>query len=102
MLACTSSPGTVRKQLAGWRLMLRCLLALLFATSAAGCAALPSNEGRTPSHALAAPEQTELGRMVQARRALDHARSDSGFLLLDSVDGAFSSRLALIESAQRS
>jgi phosphatidylserine/phosphatidylglycerophosphate/cardiolipin synthase-like enzyme len=40
--------------------------------------------------------------MVQARRALDHARSDSGFLLLDSVDAAFSSRLALIEAAQRS
>ncbi len=40
--------------------------------------------------------------MVQARRTLDHARSDSGFLLLDSVDAAFSSRLALIESAQRS
>ena len=36
------------------------------------------------------------------RRAQAGARSDSGFRLLDSVDAAFASRLALIERRQRS
>ena len=53
--------------------------------------------------AFSIAEQTPLGRLVQQRRAQDDAaRSDSGFRLLDSVGAAFSSRLALIESAQRS
>lgn len=65
-----------------------------------GCASLPDNVHRQPSAAFAAPEQTALGQLAQARRG--QARSDSGFALLDSVDTAFSSRLALIERAQRS
>lgn len=67
-----------------------------------GCASLPPNEGRTPSTAFAQPDQTPLGQLVQARRAQAGARSDSGFFLLDSVEHALTSRIALAEGAQRS
>ena len=67
-----------------------------------GCASLPSNAGRTASKAFDAPEQTSLGRLTQEKRRLAGTRSDSGFTLLDSVGAAFSSRLALIESAEHS
>jgi phosphatidylserine/phosphatidylglycerophosphate/cardiolipin synthase-like enzyme len=81
----------------------RWLFALILATwAAAGCASLPANEGRQASSAFNAPEQTPLGQLVQERKAQERARSDSAFRLLDSVGAAFSSRLALIESAQRS
>ena len=79
----------------------RCLLALVLATSAAGCSSLPANEGRTASRAFDAPDQTTLGRLVQERRVEAGARSDSGFALLDSVGAAFSSRLSLIQRAER-
>lgn len=75
---------------------------MLIAAWASGCASLPANTGRAPSTAFNAPEATPLGQLVQARRAQAGARSDSGFYLLDSVDAAFTSRLALIEGAQRS
>ena len=39
-----------------------------------------------------------LGQLVQQRRARAGARSDSGFRLLDSVDTAFTSRLALVDA----
>ena len=80
----------------------RWLLTLVLATWATGCASLPSNVTRQESSAFDAPEQTALGRLVEERRAHDRARSDSAFALLDGVDAAFASRLALIESAQRS
>jgi len=80
----------------------RCLMALVLAAGAAGCASLPGNVGRSPSKAFEAPEQTSLGRLSQAKRRLAAARSDSGFVLLDSVGAAFSSRLALIASAEHS
>ena len=85
-----------------WLLLWRCVIAVALATSAAGCASLPSNTGRTPSTAFAAPEQTALGQLVQERRAREGARHQSGFHLLDSVDAAFTSRLALIHAARRS
>lgn len=80
----------------------RWLMALVLAAWVAGCASLPGNVGRTPSKAFEAPEQTSLGRMAGETRRLAAARSDSGFVLLDSVDAAFSSRLALIELAEHS
>ena len=67
-----------------------------------GCASLPGNSDRRASQAFDSPDQTPLGQLAQERRAQAQARSDSGFKLLDSVGAAFSSRLALIESAQRS
>lgn len=91
------SPGVV------WIFLSRWLGALLLASFAAGCASLPSNAGRNASSAFAAPEQTTLGRLVQQRRnEATRTRSDSGFVLLDSVDAAFAGRLALIDSAERS
>ncbi|HWI81954.1 phospholipase D family protein [Ramlibacter sp.] len=84
-----------------WAGVWRCAVAVVFATGAAGCASLPSNTGRTPSTALTAPEQTALGRLVQERRERESARSDSAFRLLENVDAAYSSRLALIREAQR-
>jgi putative cardiolipin synthase len=86
----------------GWFIAWRLVLAMLLATAAAGCASLPSNTDRTPSQAFGSPEQTTLGRLVQERRSAARARADSGFVLLDSVDAAFSSRLALIQAAERS
>ncbi|MBC5763393.1 phospholipase D-like domain-containing protein [Ramlibacter albus] len=66
---------------------------------ATGCASLPANASRPASRAFEAPEQTALGQLAIARRG--NARSDSGFHLLDSVDIALTSRLALVERAQR-
>ncbi|HMA07553.1 MAG TPA: phospholipase D family protein, partial [Ramlibacter sp.] len=80
----------------------RWLIALVLSSLASGCASLPANVGRSPSKAFEAPEQTQLGRLAQEKRRLAAARSDSGFVLLDSVGAAFASRLALIESAEHS
>lgn len=79
----------------------RALLALVLAAWAAACASLPSNVQRTASRAFAEPEQTALGQLVAQRRAQDRAASDSGFVLLDGVDSAYASRVALVRAAQR-
>ncbi|GAB3652243.1 phospholipase D-like domain-containing protein [Ramlibacter alkalitolerans] len=84
-----------------WLLLVRwCTIALLLG-GAGGCASLPANEGRTPSTFFAQPEITPLGQLVQARRAQATTRSDSAFHLLDDVETALTSRLALIDGAQR-
>jgi phosphatidylserine/phosphatidylglycerophosphate/cardiolipin synthase-like enzyme len=79
----------------------RWLLLSMMLTWAGGCASLPNNVARPVSHALATPEQTPLGQLAQARRLQASARADSGFRLLDSVDIALTSRLALIDGAQK-
>jgi cardiolipin synthase C len=90
-------------RVAGWAVAWRWMLALMLATwTVVGCASLPANVDRPVSNAFGAPDQTFLGQLAQQRRAQDKARSDSGFILLDSADAAFSSRLALIDAAQRS
>ncbi|NPC58133.1 phospholipase D family protein [Caenimonas sp. S4] len=78
------------------------MLAISLWSLITGCASLPDNVERPVSSAFNAPDQTPLGQLVQQRRTQEGARSDSGFRLLDSVGAAFSSRLALIQSAQRS
>ena len=86
----------------GWLALLRIVMVAMLATWAVGCASLPANVSRPVSQALATPDDTSLGRLVQQRRTqAGVTRSDSGFRLLDSVDAAFTSRLALIEGAQR-
>ena len=67
-----------------------------------GCASLPANANRVASTAFSAPETTPLGELVQARRMQAGTRSESGFALIDTVDVALTSRLALIEGARRS
>lgn len=84
-----------------WLRIWRWVAALLLLASASACASLPENTGRTASQAFAQPEQTPLGQLAMARRAEARTRSDSGFFLLDSVETAFTSRLALVEGAQR-
>jgi putative cardiolipin synthase len=73
----------------------------LIACAATGCASLPANANRVASAAFAAPEQTPLGQLVETRRTQAGTRSDSGFYLVDQVDTALTSRLALIEGARR-
>jgi cardiolipin synthase C len=81
---------------------LRWLLVSFFLSWASGCASLPANTNRTASTHFAQPEQTQLGQLSQSLRAKAGARSDSGFFLLDNVDDALASRLALADQAQRS
>lgn len=68
---------------------------------ASGCASLPANDKQTPSAAFTQHDTTPLGQLVQSRRAQAGARSDSGFFLLDSVDNALTSRIALVDGATR-
>jgi cardiolipin synthase C len=68
---------------------------------ASGCASLPANDKQTPSTAFTQHEQTSLGQLAQARRSQAGARSDSGFFLLDSVESALTSRIALVDGATR-
>jgi putative cardiolipin synthase len=95
--ACLTSTQHLR-----WVFVWRWMLAISLSGLIAGCASLPANAQRLSSKAFDAPEQTQLGQLVQQRHAQEGARSESGFRLLDSVGAAFSSRLALIQSAQRS
>lgn len=67
----------------------------------AGCASLPTDVPRPVSNALATPEATPLGQLVQSRRATAQARHDSGFRLLDTENLAFGARLALIDAARQ-
>ncbi|HEX2545635.1 MAG TPA: phospholipase D family protein [Ramlibacter sp.] len=86
---------------AAWPRVLRyCAIAVLLGW-ASGCASVPANVGRSASTAFAQPEQTPLGQLAQARRTQAGARSDSGFHLLGGVEEALTSRLALVDSAQR-
>src|SRR4051812_46339201 len=84
-----------------WPRLLRWCTLVFFLGWASGCASLPANTNRTRSSAFTNPEQTALGRLAQARRTQAGTRSDSGFLLLDSVDAALASRLTLADEAQR-
>src|SRR5688572_20555583 len=86
----------------GWVLLWRWLLVACMLGWASGCASLPANVNRTPSTAFAQPDQTPLGQLVQARRAQAGARSDSAFYLLDGVETALTSRIALADGALRS
>lgn len=66
-----------------------------------GCAGLPENVDRPVSRALADPSGTALASMVQEQKAAAKARHPSGFVLLSGAQAAYSSRLALVESAQK-
>nr|WP_157900359.1 phospholipase D family protein [Rhodoferax koreense] len=66
-----------------------------------GCASLPSNVDRPVSTALAQPETTSLGRLVQTQSAAAGAGQRSGFRLLSGADRAYTSRLALVEAAEK-
>ncbi|MFD1580930.1 phospholipase D family protein [Ramlibacter ginsenosidimutans] len=74
--------------------------ALVVCGLASGCTDMPNQGPRTASYALAAPGETQMGRLVQSRRVAARTHNDSGFRLLDTADGAFAARVALAEAAQ--
>lgn len=101
MTTPSAEPRGPASCLRGLRLW-RWLLVAWMLGCAGGCASLPANDRQVPSTALAAPQTTPLGQLVQARRAQAGARSDSGFFLLDTVETALTSRIALVDGATRS
>ena len=74
------------------------LFAALWLTS---CASLPRDVVRPVSSAWPTPLETALGRLVQAKVIAAGARSNSGFRLLSQAERAYTSRLALIDAAQK-
>ncbi|MFN7039993.1 MAG: phospholipase D family protein [Acidovorax temperans] len=77
------------------------LIAMGIGMALTGCAGLPENVDRPVSRALADPSGTVLASMVQEQKAAAKARHPSGFVLLSGAQAAYSSRLALVESAQK-
>lgn len=75
--------------------------ALLLSCWISGCASLPTEVDRPVSHALAAPSETALGRAVEVWAARAGTRNDSGFALVGSAELAFTTRMTLIQSAQK-
>jgi cardiolipin synthase C len=76
-------------------------LVVLLSGSFSGCASLPSEVERPVSTALANPSDTLLGRTVAARASRAGTRNDSAFALVDSAELAFTSRMTLIQAAQK-
>lgn len=81
----------------GWMALVTVLAVALFT----GCAGLPQDVARPESTALASPAGTPLGQLVETHRQAAGARAPSGFLLLGGPQAAYSSRLALVEAAQK-
>lgn len=77
------------------------LALLMLGVWLSGCASLPSEVDRPVSTALSNPAETRLGRAVQERAARAGTRNDSGFALVNSAELAFTSRMALINAAQK-
>ena len=68
-----------------------------------GCNSLPVDVQRPISSSLNLSDSlaTPLGAEVARRASVGKAKADSGFALVDSADLAFTSRMALIENAQK-
>ena len=64
-----------------------------------GCARLPLDYPRPVSTALLLPEETDMGKRIQAHAARHLGKS--GFYLLPSGDEAFLARLLAVEQAER-
>lgn len=80
--------------------MVALALAAALSASCASCASLPQDVQRPVSTALSTPESTPLGGWVQTRRTEVGTRQESAFRLLDNVELALGTRLALIAGAQ--
>ncbi|MFT5535392.1 MAG: putative cardiolipin synthase [Candidatus Paceibacteria bacterium] len=74
------------------------LLLVTFSLFLSGCAALPEQVRKTPSVALATPQDTRLGQVVLASLP---AGEQSGFRLLPIGSAAFDIRIALARRAER-
>ncbi|MFT4196219.1 phospholipase D-like domain-containing protein, partial [Ottowia sp.] len=77
------------------------LLLVAALVALAGCGSLPREVERPVSSALAAPEATALGQLAADRRPAGAREGESGFVLVDSPDMAYASRLALTQQASR-
>src|SRR3989344_1722824 len=77
------------------------LLAVIVAGATSGCAGLPKDVERPVSSALASPAGTPLGQLVEEPATPAGGRHPSGFLLLSGPQAAYSSRLALVDAAQK-
>lgn len=73
----------------------------MLCSALSACGSLPSAVDRPVSTALADPAQTRLGAAVAARARQAGTRNDSGFALLADAEKAFTSRMALIQAAQK-
>ena len=93
----TAMAATARR--GGRAIFLAAVLAASLAIT--GCTGLPKDVDRPVSRALPTPGDTALGQLVEARRAADGAPHPSGFVLLSGPQAAYSSRLALVEGAQK-
>jgi phosphatidylserine/phosphatidylglycerophosphate/cardiolipin synthase-like enzyme len=97
-LPCPPTPApTPRRRSGSW---LSRLLLTICSLSLAACASLPDNVQRSESRAFDAPQTTALGRLVIASTPANAA--DSGFRLLGRADAAYTSRIALVDSAEKS
>jgi phosphatidylserine/phosphatidylglycerophosphate/cardiolipin synthase-like enzyme len=65
------------------------------------CASLPSEVQRPVSHALQQADDTRLGRSVAEHIARTGQRHSSGFRLLGGTEAAYTSRLSLIDAADK-
>ncbi|HYW55858.1 MAG TPA: phospholipase D family protein [Polaromonas sp.] len=79
----------------------RWLGVLLLVVWVSGCASLPTDVDRPVTTALATPQDTALGQAMQASAAGARTRNDSGFSLVNSAELAFTSRMTLINAAQK-
>ena len=92
-LPCSARFGAARHLL--WRLVLLVVLA----PWAGGCASVPAQVPRTASHALATPQDTALGQLVQARREPANLVNSPAVASPDwFLDKAYADTLALIEA----
>ncbi len=82
-----------------WTIVLT--LCIVMTVACTGCTGLPKDVKREVSTALAAPANTALGQLVAQRRVAEGAKYPSGFMLLNGPQAAYSSRLALVEAAQK-
>lgn len=80
-------------------MVIKGLLLLCFVVLTNGCTALPSIEGRTPSYTQTNLHNTQLSRLVN-QKLIPH-QDQSGVVLVNSGQDAFSSRIALTDAAER-
>lgn len=86
-----------RRTIPGWM----CLFFWLGCAMLQGCAGLPANTGRTPSQALAPDPASPLVQWTTELRQAARTPHDTGFVLLDTPESAYASRLALVQHATR-
>jgi len=87
--------------LLSWHRWACALLLCLGSLWLAGCAQLPQQVQRTPSSALAQPEATALGQLLARQRQQAGTPYHSAFALLGGAEAAYTSRLALVQAAQK-